>query len=344
MSLTQLGLTVLDSFRTPYKDSALDLHEHRMGTYGMLEMFKRDSANLLPVAKIAAARAAGSRPITVPVIKTKDYSLTTTRACAAITNANESALVTLVWGTYQWGFHMIPSQYGNNMIGMEDDFARKMLDSQTSVLKALEALCYTKLNTDKSQVNAADGKPFAFTGNTIIFPKAGENLVLNELDVIMGMNNINPRYNLVATRRFNALVNYQKNQGAGNATALDFQFGNFDIGYSNQLTLSANARDTFFVMPKGSCAFIPWVDRSSEMGEKSATAQWSKVMMPQLGFEVGLKISDGCGDNSTEAGAGFEASNKINYVFSFDYSLVTAYNSDPTSLAGSIFKGDILSS
>ena len=171
-----------------------------------------------------------------------------------------------------------------------------------------------------------------------------ENLVLNELPSIMGMNKINPRFNIIANTRFGALVKYLAGQGPANAANLAFQFGNFDIGYSNNMTLSADSAYTFFIMPKGSCAFVPWVDRSAEMGEESRTTIWRKQFMSKLGFDVGVKITDGCADNALEAGVGFEASNQIQYVFSFDYSLVTAYNSDPATLPGVIFKADIAES
>ena len=340
--MANLALTVLDAYRLPYVQSNLDRHEHRMSQYGVFELFKTDTPNLIPAATLEKAKQAQTHPVTIPVIKTKDYSIRTTRSCAVVTNSNESAFVTLVFGTMVWDFHMVPSQYGNNYIGMQEDFNRKMNDTQRSVLAALDLACYAKLNADKSQVNKAAGKPYAFTGNTIIFPAADEKIVLNELTSIMYQNDFSGRFNLIATPRMQSLVNLLKNQGIGNAQNLAFQFGDFDLGFSNRVSLSDNARDTFFVMPKGAAGIVTWIDPSARMGEVAGNTTWTVENLPELGFEVGLKTQTGCNDNSAEAGAGFEASNRIHYQFSMDYALVTPYNSDPANIPGAIYKADIL--
>jgi hypothetical protein len=340
--MANLALTVLDAYRLPYADSALDLAEHRLSQYGVFELFKRDTPNLIPAATLEAGRKAQTRPVTIPVIKTKDYAITNTRSCAVVTNSNESAFVTLVFGTIVWNFHMVPSQYGNNYIGLQQDFNMKMKDSQKSILTAMDIACYNYLNANKSQVNNGAGKPYPFTNNVILFPATDTNNVLNELSSIMYQNDLNGRFNLVATPRMQSLVNLLKNQGIGNAQNLAFQFGDFDLGFSNRVTLSDNARDTFFVMPKGSAGIVTWIDPSARMGEQAYNTTWTVENLPELGFEVGLKTQVGCNDNSTEAGAGFEASNRIHYQFSFDYALVTPYNSSPATLPGTILKADIL--
>jgi hypothetical protein len=60
-----------------------------------------------------------------------------------------------------------------------------------------------------------------------------------------------------------------------------------------------------------------------------------------LGIDVGMKYQDSCAENSAEAGSGYEASLQESFTFSFDYALVSAYNSDSATLPGVIYKAAI---
>lgn len=340
--MAYLAATVLDAYRLPYADSALDQNEHRLSTYGVLEMFKNDTPNLVRADLLEMAKKADTHTTSIPVIKTKDYTITTTRACSVITNSNESAFVSLSFSTVRWGFHMVPSQYANNYIAYQDDFNRKLNDSCKKVLATLDAACYTKLNTDKSVVNNAAGNPYTVSGDTMIVPKADETLFLNELESIMMQNDHNGPYNIIASPRFAALVRYLNAQGVANATNTAFQVMGYNVGYSNRVLVAGGDRDTVFVSPVGSLGFIPWVDPDSRQNQTAISGKvWSEEFLPLLGFNVGMMYQDSCADNSTEAGNGFEASKQEGFTFSFDYALLTSYNSDSATYPGSIFKAAI---
>lgn len=340
--MADLLLTALVDHVESY-NGVLDKHEHRAGTFGVWELFQKDAPNLLPAAKLAEARVSATRPVSIPVIKTKDYAITATRSCGVIPNANESALVPLSFVTVQSGFHMVPSQYPNNYIGYQQDFDRKWTGLMRSILTYLDGLAVAKLAADKSKVNAAEGKPFDFTGNVIQFPGSYKDDVLNELSTIMFMNNINGPYNMIGSARLQALVNKLKAQGSSNGTNLAFQFGDFNIGYSNNIVPTQGVDYSFFVMPQGSVGAVTWVDPSSRMKEKAGDGtQWDEIFVKELGFKVGIKTISKCDDNSTEIGAGAEASLKEFITVSFDVALATAYNSDANAKAGVIFKGDVL--
>lgn len=340
--MAYLASTVLDAYRLPYADSNLDQHEHRLSNYGALETFMGDTPNLVRADLIEMAKKAQDHTTSIPVIKTKDYTITTTRACAVITNSNESAYVSLSFATVRWGFHMVPSQYANNMIGYQDDFNRKMNDSCKKVLATLDTACYTKLNTDKSAVNNAANNPWPFAGDTMQVPVADANLFLNELESVMSQNDLTGPYNIISSPRFKALVNYLNNQGVANAVNTAFQIMGFNVAYSNRIAVAAGDRDTVFVMPQGSLGFIPWVDPDSRSNQQAISGKvWSEEFLPLLGFNVGLLYQDSCADNSAEAGNGFEASKQEGFTFSFDYALLTSYNSNSVTLPGSIFKAAI---
>ena len=337
--------TVLTEYRQKYDESKLDAHDHRLSNYGILAAFQDDTPNLIQASALEENRTSEDRATKIPVIKRKDFSGTraTTRSCTAIENYNTSALVTASWTTYANGFHMIPSQYKNNDIGYMADFTRKMNDLQRDALVFLDGLSYTKLNTDKSVVNNAEDNPYALDSDTMTIPNADKSLLFNELEQIMKQNDL-PADRIVASPRFNALVNELSNQGVSNEKNYAFQFGGYNLYYSNRVTVDALYRDTFFVMPNGSMGFMTWVDPDSKANETSLSGkEWRKVNMPLLGFDVGLLHQDACADNSTEIGGGAEASKTEYFSFSFDYSFLTAYNSDSATLPGSIFKGRIMS-
>jgi len=340
--MAYLAATLLDAYRLPYADSKLDQHEHRLSNYGALETFKNDTPNLVRADLIEMAKKAQAHTTSIPVIKTKDYTISTTRACSVISNSNVSALVSLSFSTVRWGFHMVPSQYGNNSIAYQEDFNRKLNDSCKKVLTTLDTACYTKLNADKSVVNNAASNPWPIASDTMEVPVADANLFLNELDSVMSQNDHAGPYNIVASPRFRALVNYLNAQGVANATNTAFQIMGFNVAYSNRVTVASGDRDTVFVMPAGSLGFIPWVDPDSRMNQSTLSGKvWSIENLPLLGFEVGMLYQDSCADNSTEAGNGFEASKQEGFTFSFDYALLTSYNSDSATYPGSIFKAAI---
>jgi len=334
--------TVLTEWRSDYQDTNLDLHEHRLSSFGAFEAFALDTPNLVSADQIASERTAQTRATKITVIKRKSYSLSTTRACAAIDNNNVSALVTLTWATLRTGFSMIPSQYPNNHIGYMEDFNRKMLDVQRTFLTQLDTLAVANLNANKSAVNAADGNPYTVTANTMDVPAADKDNFFNELEAILNTNDLEYPVNIVASTRTKALVRELYNQGPANDTNTQYQFGDQNFHYSNRVSVATGDAYTVFAAPMGSLGYLSWVDPDSKLNSTANSGkEWRTMMLPLLGHNVGVLFQDACADNSTEIGAGAEASLIQNYTFSFDYSFINAYNSDPNTLAGTIYKAGI---
>ena len=163
----------------------------------------------------------------------------------------------------------------------------------------------------------------------------------NELEAIMTQNDLYGGYNIVGSPRVNTLVRHLSNQGSANATNYAYEFMGYNFHYSNRVTVAAGDFATVFAMPTGSLGFLTWVDPDSRMGITSGSKEWSTIFLPLLGFEVGLLYQSTCGDNSTEAGNGFEASMIENFNFSFDYSFNGAYNSDAATYPGNIYKAGL---
>jgi len=340
--MAYLAATVLDSYRAKYASQQMDVYEHRPSRYGAFNAYIADTPNLVNAAELEAAKASQTHAVTIPVINKKTFTTTTTRSCTGLTNSNVSAYVTPSWATKAVGFHMVPSQYGDNYIKYQDDFNKKIWDMQLHLLGELDTLAYTDLNTDKSTVNNADGNPYTVASDTMGVPFADREEFFNELESIMNQNDLYGEFNVVASPRVNALVRHLANQGSANGENFAYQFMGYTFQYSNRVTIAAGDFGTVFAMPKGSLGFLTWIDPDARMGLKAGDGkEWSTIYLPLLGFEVGLLYQSTCGDNSTEARAGFEASMIENFNFSFDYSFIGAYNSDTATYPGTIFKAGL---
>ena len=334
-----LTTTFLDEYALAYSRSNIDANEHRLSIYGAYETFRKDTNNLIPgAAELIAARTTEQRTVRIPVIQRATYTTGSARSCTAETEENTSAYVTPSWTTITAGFQMIPSQYEANYIKYQEDFNRKMTDIQRTLLTTLDTAAYAHLQANRSAVNNAEGNPYAIVGNAMVVPEEDAQLYFNELAQIMAQNDLPGPQNVVGSPRVQALVREYSAQGTSNAENRAFQFGDYNFAYSNRITVATSDRDTIFSMPIGSLAYLSWIDPDARLRHKSGDGkEWMPVMLPLLGHEVGLLVQSTCADKSGTV-SGLEATLVQSWHFSFDYSFNSAYNSDSTTLPGSIFK------
>lgn len=336
--MSYLAATVLDSYRADYALSNFDKFEHRVSQYGCLDAFMSDTDKLIPIKAIEAGRTASSRATTIPVINKTVFTPTTTRKCAVWTHPSVSAFVTPSWTTIVDGFTMVPSQYANNFISYQQDFNTKMRDLQIAFLLALDTAAYTYLNTYMAQVNNADGNPYTVASYVSGIPAADQNNFLNEIDAVMMQNDLKGPFNIVASPRFASLVNFLGAQGGSNAVNTAYQLPGKNIHYSNRMTVANGDRDTAFVMPEGSLAFMNWINPINRTGFTAGAKTWGTIPLPLLGIEAELLYQADCGDNSTETGAADQATPIESFGISFDYSFLHAYNQAIATYAGTIYK------
>ena len=339
-----LAATRLDPYRLSYDASKLDAWEHRMSIYGAFNTFMDDTNNLIPgFNDLTANRTSPVRVVSVPVINRKNVTSTSVRTCTAQEHTLTSTYVTPSWSTYQAGIDMIPAEHKNNNISYQNAFNNKMLHLQRDILEDLDTLAHTNLNTNKSQVNNADGNPYTVVANDMIVPAADNQLFLNELGQVFAQNDLpQDSMNIVSSPRFQALVREYSSQGTSNAENRAFQFGGQSFAYSNRVTVAGTDRDSVYAMPKGSLGFLNWIDIDAQMGHSSTDGfEWSTFFLPIVGMEVGVLYQSTCankGVGGTALATGLEATLRESWSFNFDYSFVNAYNSDATTLPGTIYK------
>lgn len=338
--MAYLAATALNEYRHQYAASNLDKFENRGSGFGLLSLAKRDTPNLISAQTLIKARGTEARTTKIPVLQKISYSPGSARSCTGETTNSVSALVTVTWVTITSGFHMVPSQYYNNEISYIEDFKHKLQQLERKWAIDIDAAVYTKLNAVKSTTFTATDSPFAFSSNVIQIPNGDKGTYLNEIYQSMYQDDFNAPFNIVGSPQLMAVNSYFGNQGPGNSANTMFQFGDFQFDYSNRVTKSSGAHSTFFVMPQGSIAILDWVDPDSRAGSRiSETNYWTTFDMPMLGMKAGLHVQMACANNTTEGGAGLEASLTENYNFSMDYALITPYIS---AGASPIFKADVL--
>ncbi|MCK9220208.1 MAG: hypothetical protein M0P47_09190 [Bacteroidales bacterium] len=339
--MAYLAATALTEYRQQYSSASLDKFENRGTGLGLLSLAKRDTPNLISTAEIIKARGTAERATKVQVLQKIAFSNTSVRTCTGATQSSVSALVTLSWVTIANGFHMVPSQYNNNDIAYVEDFKHKMQQMELAMAKEMDTAIYTKLNAVKSTTFTAENAPFAFSSSVVQIPQASKPTYLSELYQSMFQDDFVGPFNIVASPALMSVNQYFANQGAGNSANTVFQFGDFSFDYSNRVALSGGANATFFIMPNGSIGILDWIDPESRRGARlSESNYWTTATLPMIGVTSGLHVQATCADNTTEGGAGLEASVIENFNFSFDYALVSPYIS---AGASPIYKADILS-
>lgn len=339
--MSYLAATALNEYRHQYAASNLDRQENRGTGLGLLSLAKRDTPNLISTSTLIKARGTAERATKIPVLQKITFTPGSTRSCTGATQSSTSALVTVTWTTVTSGFHMVPSLYLNNEIAYVEDFKHKMQQMELAIAKQLDSAVYTKLNAVKSTTFTASDAPFAFASDVIQIPQAYKATYLSELYQSMYQDDFNGPFNIVASPGLMPVNQYFANQGAGNSANTVFQFGDFNFDYSNRVTLSGGANATFFIMPSGSIGMLDWVDPDSRAGMRiSESNYWTTATLPMIGINSGLHYQATCGDNTTEGGAGLEASYIENFNFSFDYAFVSPYIS---AGASPIYKADLLS-
>jgi hypothetical protein len=326
-----------------------DKHENRKPlNYGAINAVMSDTENTVNADELEKAHTASERTTQIPVLKRGDFSstrVTSGASCTMIDNASTSAYVGLTWSFYKNGFSMVPAQYKNNQIGYNRDFAHKMSLLVDDVLSVLDTAAISLLETNKSQVNNADGNPYDYTANTIVVPTTDQEHFFNEVMPMMFQNDLPSTLKMVASPRVMAYISRINAQGAGNSTNLAYQeYLGQEFNYDRFLSIPTSYRDVIYMFAPGSTGMLQWIH--SDFRENAVTGDGMQYGTMEIipGLTVGVRRKTTCADNSTETGDdGDSGSIKDQFTIEFYYSFVTAYNSVPSTNPGTIFKAILAS-
>ena len=171
--------------------SNLDKNEIRPSRYGALDMFMMQSADptgiLTDELKEKAAISIGNTLETPVINYDGTISIGNTRNAVIADSENTSAMYTISFTTYAWGFTIVPAMYSNNEIKIQKDFETKFNKYNFLFGQTLDSACISALEAAKTQV-FADSLNYTITGNTVVVPWSQRETIIGDINPIMAAN------------------------------------------------------------------------------------------------------------------------------------------------------------
>jgi hypothetical protein len=328
-----------------------DNFELRLTTAGLYDAFLRQtkgsSSFITPALKQTAAMSPG-RDLKIPVINYKDVTVRSTRPLTIVADENTSALYTVVWNTYAYGFKMYRAQHKNNDVSYQLDWNKKYLAMIKKMRSTIEAAAYTAIDAAKTQVlpTVVGGHTFA----TSLLSETGiatlnDSYILNDLDPSMNTNDFDFfGGDIVGNQGLNAILSRMAGFSKFNSENKTLPYQDKFMHFSNSIPDAGAAKATGFGIADGHLGLLTRVEPDSEMRTKLKTGhEWDKVNVPLLGIEMGSYTYEEAVDAS---GLGAHATHLTRtgaevFDFAVDMAFVIAYNSDRTTIPSGILKFDI---
>jgi hypothetical protein len=317
--------------------------------YGALDFFisqtNAPNSIISPELRDRAFASIGNT-VQIPVINYDgDVTVSNTRSCTIADAENTSALYTIVWTTYSVGFTMVPTAYMNNEISYDHDFARKMEKVTRALANALDTSAIASLEARKTQV-FKDALQYTVTGNTLAVPQQMATEVLGDLNPIMRANAYPEQIHIIGNAGVDSLVRKLAQHGLYNDVNKQLEYDGKVFHFTTNLVNDTGKIGTFYAVADGNVGVLTRVDREALRRASANFHEWDVVRLPYIDLPVGSHYYTAVGDQSAIAGtatADLTCAVKEYFGFSVDVAFLVAYNSDPTTVADPIIKGDIAS-
>jgi hypothetical protein len=339
-----LAITVLDEYRLRMSESNLDKPENRMANYGAFQTFLADTELTIPgQQELVSERTAAGRTVSIVVGNAFNPVVTDTRTCAPSADEMTSAYVTPYWETLETSFFMNAAQNEGNHVKYAEQFARQMLGVAKAFLNANDTACVAHLAANLSGVNNAEDNPYSVVADMMQVAAAENFNFFNEYGSIAMANTLPPLgHNVIGSPRLMSIVRGYQNQGGGNALNTAFQFAGYNFSYTNNIATASGDMAVLYTAPIGSLAFLTWIDPDCRIGSKIGDEKvWTTVFIPELGHSDGVYYTADCEDRSGVV-TGLERTKVDVWEFSYDYTVLSSYNSTPLTVPGVIYGAQFL--
>jgi hypothetical protein len=322
-----------------------DKNMTRPQEYGALDFFLdqtyASSSIITPEMREASLNSMG-KTLQMPVINyDAGVQVSNTRTCVIADNENTSALVTVVYATYQVGFTMVPSMYSNNNISYNHDWTRKIEKVTRALADALDKGAVAALEANKTQV-FKDLLYYTKTGNVIDVSFDMRTEILGDLNPMMRANAYPAVLHLIGNAGIDSMIRKLGQHAEFNDVNKRLEYSDKIMHYTNNVTNEVGDFATAFAVEDGNVAILTRVDREAARGAGPVQGhEWGMVTLPFINIPVGSHYYNAVGDWSAIAGestADLTCAVKEYYGFSIDVAFVVAYNSDPTTIANPIIK------
>jgi len=260
---------------------------------------------------------------------------------------NTSKLITITYVTYAFGFTIVPDEFHNNEVRMQEDFDRKIKKYLYQFASDLDTTAVAKLESDKTQI-IADPLEYAFVANTIVAEFAEANDVIGDINAFMESNDFYAPLHVVANTGTAALTRKLMQQGEFNNENKVLEFNDKQFHWSNRVTNATDRGATMFAIPEGTVGILKRHEIAALKKQRTGISyEWDISFMPIINMPMDTYYYESVDNFSAIGGAAtahLTRAWKQHYGFSVDIAFVTAYNTDPATLAGGIIKVEIKTS
>ncbi len=333
------------------KSPGLYKYEERASDVGALNYFLKDSMAvggiLTSSLKETAMKSIGST-LEVPVINyDSGVSIASSRSVTISDDFNTSAMVTMTFVTYSWGWTETPSAHLNNEISMQEDFEFNYKKYLHKFAKTLDSACIAALSAAKTQV-FGDPLVYTTTGNVVHANLDQEMRIFADIGPIMSSNDYYGSIDLIGNMGFMSLTNRINGYSTYNEVNHKYQLNGRELHFSNRISNAADKSATFYAVNEGSVGLLYRFEAEALLKTRARTGhEWDIDRLIGLDIPVSTYYYEAVGDYSADHGAATAHNTravKRFYGFSVDVCFVTAYNSSQSTIASPILAVDIATS
>lgn len=329
----------------------LDKFERRPSAYGALDTFMKqsqDGAGIITQDLKEKALAAVNTTLEVPVIDYDgDVTIGNVLSATIADDENVSKKLQITFATYSWGFTVVPSLFMNNEIKMQEDFAAKFEKYLYKFAGTLEGVAVAALSAAKTQV-LTDPLDYTFAANMINGTWAQRETLIGDIDPMMFANDFFGEIDVIGNTGIQSIINKLAQSGVYNDKNLRMEYAGKELHWSNLIANAVGKFGTGYAVQKGTIGLLTKFEREALLRTKARTGhEWDIETLPMLNMPVGTYYYESVGDFSAIGGAASSDMKRVmkeHYGFAVDVAFVTAYNSDPATLASPIIAFDIAKS
>lgn len=342
-----LVLTRIQDIRA---NSNLDKFEYRPSRYGALNAFmvqSEDPTGILTEELKQKARTSIGNTLETPVI---DYdagiTIGSTRTLTIDDSENNSKMVQITFATYAWGFTITPAMYMNNEISIQKDFETKMMKYIYAFAKKLDEAALAALAASKTQI-LKNSLLYDWSSSAINAKWTERENVFGDLEVMMGANDFYGQLHIVGDPGVESIMRKLQQHGLYNDVNKQNEFGTKVVHLTNNIAAAEGKYAQGYAVNASSLGMLTRFERDCLLGTVSGDGhEWGIATLPLLNMPVGTYFYDSVGDFHTIAGTSttdMTRTRKEHYGFAVDVAFLTAYNSEPNTLASPILAFNVSS-
>jgi len=332
-----LMATVFNDAIARVGDNYANKVETRTSEYGAFKAIKEDTALTLDTSIIENAKKSSRMGVKIPVINRKSATDVDADSCAMPTNLNVSAFSTVSFAKYGFPVKIVPEVYGDNYIGMQEDFQRQLLDGFRKVYERLDTAAVTYLEAQKHALTSVTSNNFTVASGALDLTGgiAGISSFYGKVDGAMRKMdmNFNGLYKEVVSTE--ALTSNLLTQTLGGNQATNFAgltngtlpgSSKFQTYSSNRVTLGTN-KEVRYVFSEGSFGALNWLDPKAQSNARiSENEYWTTLQDPLFGINFMVHYMKKCEDASANYSWLGTTIGEGSYVIA-DIGFVTPYSS-----------------